>query len=190
MTSPQSPPALPVRDWGDERTRSIHWHDPLRTAALGGTLSGLALLEAIRDGMLPPPPMAAVFGFRILSLEPGRVVFCCEPDESTYNPIGTVHGGLACTLADTVTGCAVQSVLEPGSSYTTIDIAVSFLRPVTLASGMLRATGVVTRSGRRVAFATAEVQDADGRLVATATSSLLINSPLGRAQEEEPVSRP
>jgi uncharacterized protein (TIGR00369 family) len=107
----------------------------------------------------------------------GLAVFECTPDESVYNPIGLVHGGLACTLADSAAGCAVHTTLEPGARYTSIDITVNYLRPVTLASGTLVATGRVTKPGRRVALATAEVTDDAGRLVATATSNCLILSP-------------
>ena len=128
-------------------------------------MSGLEFVRAIRDARVAPPPMASVFGFVITDVEVGRVVFDCTPDESAYNPIGVVHGGLVCTLADSVVGCAVQ---------TTLDLNVSYLRPVTVDSGRLRAVGRVTKPGRRVAFASAEVFDANDKVVATATSTLLI----------------
>ena len=118
--------------------------------------------------------MAAVLGFTIDEVEPGRVVFSCAPDASTYNPTGVVHGGLVCTLADSATACAVHSTLDAGVAYTSIDLAVSYLRPVTTDSGVLRAEGVVTKPGRRVAFARAEIVDGAGRTVATATSSCLV----------------
>ena len=121
--------------------------------------------------------MATVFGFRIAELSEGRIVFECEPDESSYNPLGVVHGGLVCTLADTVCGCAVHTALPPGVSYTSIDLVVSYLRPVTVASGTLRATGTARKVGRRVAFADAVIVDGAGREVATATSSLLVLAP-------------
>jgi uncharacterized protein (TIGR00369 family) len=108
------------------------------------------------------------------AIEVGRVVFECEPDESAYNPIGVVHGGLVCTLADTVAACAVHSTLDVGVAYTSIDLNVSYLRPVTTSSGVLRATGFVTKPGRRVAFSRAEIVDGAGKLVATATSSCLV----------------
>ena len=82
-----------------------------------------------------------------------------------------------CTLADSVAGCAVQTTLAPGAGYTSIDIAVNYLRPVTLASGTLVATGRVIKPGRRVALASAEITDTAGRLVATATSNCLILPP-------------
>jgi uncharacterized protein (TIGR00369 family) len=137
-------------------------------------MSGLAFIRAIRDARVAPPPIASVFDFAITDVEVGRVVFECTPDESVYNPIGVVHGGLVCTLADSVVGCAVHTTLEAGVAYTSIDLNVSYLRPVTVDSGRLRAIGRVTKPGRRVAFASAEIFDASDKPVATATSTLLI----------------
>ena len=135
---------------------------------------GIDFLEAIRTGVLPPPPIGSLLGFTMEELEIGRVVFSCTPDESLYNPIGMVHGGLVCTLAEIVDGCAVHTTLEAGFTYTSIDLSVSYLRPVTSASGALRATGRVTKPGRRVAFAEAEIVDGLGKVVATATGSCLV----------------
>ncbi len=152
----------------------MQWHDPAIAAAAAPGLNGLDFLRAIRDGVLPPPPVAALLGMRMCEVEVGHVVFECEPDESAYNPIGVVHGGLVCTLADTVAACAVHTTLDRGVAYTSIDLTVSYLRPVTVGSGVLRATGVVTKPGRRVAFSRAEIVDGAGKLVATATSSCLV----------------
>jgi uncharacterized protein (TIGR00369 family) len=107
-------------------------------------------------------------------VERGLVVFECKPDESVYNPIGVVHGGLVCTLTDSALGCAVHTTLAAGVAYTSVDITVNYLRPVTLDSGTLVATGRVVKPGRRVAAASAEVLDGSGRLVATATSNCLV----------------
>ena len=137
-------------------------------------MSGLEFMRAIQDGRVAPPPMASVFGFEITNVEVGQVTFECAPDESAYNPIGVVHGGLVCTLADSVVGCAVQTTLGPGATFTSIDLNVSYLRPVTLDSRILRAVGTVTKAGKRVAYAAAEIRDGRDKLVATATSSLLI----------------
>jgi uncharacterized protein (TIGR00369 family) len=112
--------------------------------------------------------------FSIEEVDDGRVVFGCVPDHSHYNPIGMVHGGLVCTLADTVLGCSVHSLLEAGVAYTSIDLNVSYLRPVYADGSKLRAIGKVTRMGRRVAFATAEILDANDKIVATASGSVLI----------------
>ena len=161
-------------EWGEPRSRTITWYDPLATAAAATTMGGLEFLRALAEGSLPPVPIATLFQMRPVEIDRGRVVFECEPDQSAYNPIGVVHGGLVCTLADTVAGCAVHSTLERGRGYTSIDINVSYLRPVTSQSGVLRATGRVAKPGRRVAFATAEIVDGVGRPVATATSNCLV----------------
>lgn len=123
---------------------------------------------------MPPPPIASLLGFAVCELEVGRVVFECTPDQSHYNPIGMVHGDLVCTLADTVIGCAVHTTLDQGFTYTSIDLSVSYLRPVTGSSGVLRATGRVTKPGRRVAFAAADIVDGTDKVVATATGSCLV----------------
>lgn len=167
--------ATQARDeWGEPRHKTITWYDPRRTAAAAASLSGLAHLRAIRDGVLAPPPMASHFDFRIVEVELGDITFVCTPDESAYNPIGLVHGGLVCTLLDSVIGCAVQSTLPVGSGYTSIELKVNYLRPVTGDTGELRARGHVTKPGRRVAFADGSVHDAGGKLVATASGSCLV----------------
>ena len=160
--------------WGASRSRTVTWHDPRITAAGARQRTGLETMEAIRDGVLPPPPIAMLMQFGIGSLKEGRVEFTCSVDESVYNPIGVVHGGLVCTLLDTVAGCAVHTTLPAGFGYTSIELKVNYLRPVHETSGPLTAIGTVTKPGRRVAFAEGEVLDAAGKLVANATSSLLV----------------
>jgi uncharacterized protein (TIGR00369 family) len=161
-------------DWGPPRTKVVQWHDPMITASAGAGLSGLEFLRAIRDGSLPAPPIAVLMGFRPIEVAEGLVVFEGTPDESVYNPIGMVHGGYVCTLADTVAACAVHTTLPAGVAYTSIDLNVSYTRRITTESGTLRAVGAVVKPGRRVAFCRAEILDQAGKVVATATSSCLI----------------
>jgi uncharacterized protein (TIGR00369 family) len=161
-------------EWGEPRSRTVTWHDPLITAAGAMQRSGLETMEAIRDGLLPPPPIALLVQMDIGALAEGRVEFTCDVDESVYNPIGVVHGGLVCTLLDTVAGCAVHTTLPAGFGYTSIELKVNYLRAVHASSGPLTAIGTVVKPGRRVAFAEGEVLDSSGRTVATATSSLLV----------------
>jgi uncharacterized protein (TIGR00369 family) len=156
------------------RSRTVTWDDPMITAAGALARSGLETMQAIRDGVLPPPPMARLMQFDIRELAEGRVVFGCTLDESVYNPIGVVHGGLVCTLLDTVAGCAVHTTLPQGLGYTSIELKVNYLRAVQVDSGPLTAVGTVVKPGRRVAFAEGQVLDVEGRLVATASSSLLV----------------
>lgn len=161
-------------EWGEPRRRDVVWYDPLVTAARGLELSGIEFLRAIKDGELAPPPIASLLGFRIDEVGEGEVWFSVDPDESLYNPIGMVHGGVAGTLLDTVTGCAAQTTLPAGTAYSTIELKVSYLRPIRAGSGPLVAHGWVTKPGRRVAFAEGDIRDADGKVVATGSSSLLV----------------
>ena len=160
--------------WGPQRSRSVTWHEPGPSTAKGLTMAGLDYLRAIAGGELPQPPIAGLLLFDMVSADPGRVVFTCEPDESAYNPIGAIHGGLVCTLLDSVTGCAVHSTLPQGKGYTSVEIKVNYLKAVRLKSGVLTATGTVVKAGSRVGFAEGVVTDAAGAVVATATSTLLV----------------
>jgi uncharacterized protein (TIGR00369 family) len=157
-----------------ERTRTIHWEDPLATAARGREMSGLEFLEAIRTGRIPPPPIAALLGFSIVEVSDGRATFAVVPDESHYNPIGVVHGGVAAALLDTAMGCAVQSKLPRGRAYTTLDVHVRYLRPLTSKTGRVLCTGVAVHAGGRVATAEGRVVDEAGKLYATGTTSCLL----------------
>jgi uncharacterized protein (TIGR00369 family) len=161
-------------DWGPERSRTVTWHEPGTSTTKGMTMAGVEYLRAIASGELPQPPIAGLMRFEMVSADPGRVVFTCEPDESAYNPIGAVHGGLVCTLLDSVTGCAIHSTLPQGKGYTSVEIKVNYLKAVRLSSGVLTATGTVVKSGSRVGFAEGVVTDAGGAVVATATSTLLV----------------
>jgi uncharacterized protein (TIGR00369 family) len=165
--------------WGEERSRTVTWSDPAPALGIARAMSGLEYLEGMRDGVYPPPPTAQLLGMGMQSVERGEVVFTVDPHESQYNPLGVVHGGVVCTVLDTVVGCAVHTTLEAGWFYTSIDLAVSYLRPFTLASGPLTVTGRLVKPGRRVAFAEGVARDATGREIATATSSLLVMPPEG-----------
>lgn len=163
--------------WGAPRSKNITWFDPMRTAASLAELTGRQALQAVADGTVAPPPIASHFGFEISRVGDGEVEFSCTPDESAYNPIGLVHGGLVCTLLDTVIGCAVHSTLPARVGYTSIELKVNYLRPVHGHTGILTARGWVTKPGRRVAFAEGEVRDAAGKVVATGTGSCLVMPP-------------
>jgi uncharacterized protein (TIGR00369 family) len=161
-------------EWGPERSKTVTWHSPGPSTAKGLAMSGIDYLRAMVDGELPQAPIAGLLQFDLVEVEPGRAVGTCVPDESAYNPIGAIHGGLICTLLDSVTGCAVHSTLPQGKGYTSIEIKVNYLKAVRLNSGPLTATGTVVKSGSRVGFSEGVVTDASGAVVATATSTLLI----------------
>lgn len=137
-------------------------------------MSGLEFLSRIRDGHLPPPPIARLLGFDLVEVEHGRAVFEGTPTLDHYNPIGSVHGGYAATLLDSCMGCAVQSTLPQGTGYTTLELKVSLVRGISAATGKVRAEGTVLTSGRRVGYAEGRLVDAGGKLLAHGTSTCLI----------------
>ncbi|MGQ0590216.1 MAG: PaaI family thioesterase [Sphingosinicella sp.] len=134
---------------------------------------GLEQLRGMLAGGLKAP-IGRTLGFDLVEVERGRVVFQGAPDRSVYNPLGAVHGGYAATLLDSACGIAVHSELGPNRRHTTLELKVSYLRGLSENSGTVRATGRAISVGRRVAFAEATLHDGEGRLCATATSTLLV----------------
>jgi uncharacterized protein (TIGR00369 family) len=138
-------------------------------------LSGLEQLRAAFDGTFKG--IGKTLNFRLATLEEGRVVFEGRPDQSVYNPIGTVHGGYAATLLDSAMACAVHSTLKPGQSYTTLELKVAYHRAMTEDSAPVRAEGKIISVGRRAAFAEGRLLDAQGRLCASGTTTCLVVTP-------------
>jgi uncharacterized protein (TIGR00369 family) len=128
-----------------------------------------ALLSAGRQ-----PPFGEKLGISLIEADHGHAVFEANPDGSAYNPMGTVHGGYIATMLDSACGIAAHTGLKPGQAYTTLELKTSFLRPLTDRSGAVRAVGKLISMGGRAAFAEAALYDGDGRLCATATSTLLV----------------
>jgi uncharacterized protein (TIGR00369 family) len=143
-------------------------------------MTGLEMLRAMAAGEVPAAPIAELLGFAPVEVEEGRVVFAAVPAEKHYNPLGTVHGGLAATLLDSAMGCAVHSTLPAGVGYTTLELKVNFTRHITSETGRILCEGTVVHRGGRVATADGRVYaEADGRLLAHATTTCLILSPNG-----------
>ncbi len=138
-------------------------------------LSGLEQLRALMASARRPG-IGQALQFTLAEVSEGRVVFEGVPGEHAYNPIGTVHGGYAATLLDSACGCAVHSSLAAGQGYTTLELKVAYHKAMTSKTGMVRAIGTVLSLGRRAAFAEARLEDASGRLLASATSTLLVIS--------------
>jgi uncharacterized protein (TIGR00369 family) len=157
-----------------QRVRTYSWDDPGISAAAMAHRSGLEILRAMGTGEIPPPPMMHTLGMAGIEVDGGKVVFRLEPQEFHYNPLGTMHGGVLATLLDSAAGCAVHTTLPAGTAYTSLDLTVKYLRPVTVRSGTLRCEGTVLSRGSRTALAQAQVFDERDRLVAHATSSCLI----------------
>jgi uncharacterized protein (TIGR00369 family) len=157
-----------------QRVRTYTWDDPGISAAAVADRSGQEFLKAMDAGELPPPPVMHTLGMTGVEVDGDCVVFHLEPQEFHYNPIGSMHGGVLATLLDSAAGCAVHATLPAGMAYTSLDLTVKYLRPVTIHSGTLRCEGTVLSRGSRTALAQAQVFDKQGRLVAHATSSCLI----------------
>jgi uncharacterized protein (TIGR00369 family) len=174
-TEPADPTQSTARP---DRERSYTWSDPSVTAAAVATNSGLEILQGILDGRFPPPPIMDTLQIHAVEVEAGRIVFELTPQEWHYNPIGSVHGGVISTLVDSALGCAVHSRLPAGVGYTSLEIKVNFVRPVTLAVGTVRCEGTVLSLGRRAATAEARVTSASGKLLAHATTTCML-FPLG-----------
>lgn len=134
---------------------------------------GLQQLSAMLTGDLKAP-IGDKLGFHLVEIERGRAVFEATPDPSVYNPFGAVHGGYAATVLDSACGIAVHSQLGPNRGHTTLELKVSYVKGLNAQSGKIRAVGRTLSVGRRVAFAEATLHDQDGRLCATATSTLLV----------------
>ena len=138
-------------------------------------MTGFEQLTAIGEGRFPGAPIADTLGFTGMEVpEVGTAIFELVPEHRHYNPIGSVHGGVYATLLDSACGCAVHSTLAVGEGYTSLDLSVKFLKPVTVDSGRLRAVGTVLQRGRRTALAEAKLYDGSDKLVAYATSSCMI----------------
>jgi uncharacterized protein (TIGR00369 family) len=156
---------------------SLVEHPADKLTRLARHYDGTGFLTAIKSGELPAPPIADVFGFEIRDIGDGEVTFAYTPDIEHYNGIGLVHGGVAATLLDTAMGCAVQTLLPKGTTVSTLDINVRYVRPITVRTGRVFATGTTIHRGRRTATAEGRIVEATtGRVLATATTTLLIQS--------------
>jgi uncharacterized protein (TIGR00369 family) len=136
-------------------------------------LTGRERLEALMESARRPG-IVETLDLHLVEVDDGRVVFEGAPSRKVYNPIGSVHGGYAATLLDSACGCAVQSKLTGAQGYTTLELKVAYHRAMTEQTGPVRAEGKAVTVGRRAAFAEATLKDLDGRLYASATSTLLV----------------
>lgn len=137
-------------------------------------MSGLDFMRAIKEGRIPPAPIAKTLDYTLLEVEEGRVVFAGKAKLEAYNPIGSVHGGWFGTLLDSCMACAVQTKLPAGRGYTTLEYKINILRAATVDSGLIRAEGTAIHVGRRTATAEGRMIGEDGKLYATGTTTCLV----------------
>ena len=137
-------------------------------------VSGLEFLKGLRNQVYPTPPFAETTEIWIAEVESGHIVFEASPSARFYNPLGTVHGGWISTLLDSAMGCAVHSMMKAGQTYTTIDMTVNFVHPVSEATGKLKCEGTVVHIGGRIATAQGRVWDDAGTLIAHGSETCMV----------------
>ena len=136
--------------------------------------SGLEILAAMIAGVLPAPAICKPLNFRLVEVREGFALFEGETGPELLNPMGGVHGGWALTLIDSATGCACMSTLAAGVSYTTVETKANFVRPILADTGRVQCSAQVIHRGRQIVTTESRVTDADGRLLAHGTSTLMV----------------
>ena len=142
--------------------------------ALRSTISGREFFDRMLRGEIPPPPMIAVLGFRLVEVGDGRVVFAGSVSESLYNGLGVAHGGYAATMLDSAMSCAIATVLPAARVFTTIELKVNFTRPLRSETGEVRCEGTVIHAGARMATSEGRIVDASGKLYAHGTTTCML----------------
>ena len=164
------------------RQRIVDWQAPGPVAKAAAGMSGLETVRAIRDGILPPPPMARLIGFEMRVADPGRIVMELDPDESLENTIGLLHGATAAALLDTAMGCAISTMLPVGQASVTLDFKLTYLRPLSIKSGTISAEGKVVKLGRQTSYVEGFVRDGAGNLAVHATATFSMIGDSGKAK--------
>ena len=136
--------------------------------------TGIEFLRRIASGEVAQPPIAKTLGFVLAEVAPGFALFTMTPQFRHYNPIGSVHGGVAATLLDSCMSCAIQTQLEQGRGYITLELKVNMVRPITENTGPIRAEGRALHVGRRAGTSEGKILDANGTLLAHGTTTCLI----------------
>ncbi len=134
-----------------------------------------ALIESFKSGKFPQPPVAKLVDFRIVELDEGTARMEMDADERHWNPMGTLHGGVICDIADAAMGMAFATTLDAGQSFTTIELKMNFLRPVI--KSHLVANGKVISRGRTIGLVECEITNEAGKLVAKAASTCMVLKP-------------
>ncbi|MDR3513797.1 MAG: PaaI family thioesterase [Caulobacteraceae bacterium] len=162
------------------RSRTVAWEAPEVAHAAAAGLSGLAIMRGLRDGTIPAPPIARLIGFEVIKAEPGEIVMQLNPHEGLENPMGLLHGGAAATVLDTAMGAAAHTLAPGGQAVVTLDLTITYLRPLNARSGPIRVTGRVINMGGRTAYVEGDARDGEGKLVAHAVGNFSLIGPRPR----------
>ena len=140
-------------------------------------LSGLEFFQKMIAGEMPPPPLVALLGLKLVEAEAGRVTFIGVAREEFYNGMGVAHGGFAATMLDSALGCAINTMMPAGRVFTTIDLQIHYTRPLRREAGELRCTATVVHVGSRTATSEGRIVDANGKVYAHGTTTCILVEP-------------
>jgi uncharacterized protein (TIGR00369 family) len=140
-------------------------------------LPGLDFFKRMVAGELPPPPLVALLGLKLVEAEAGRVTFIGTAREEFYNGMGVAHGGFAATMLDSALGCAINTMMPAGRVFTTIDLQIHYTRPLRREAGELRCTAAVVHVGSRTATSEGRIVDANGKVYAHGTTTCILVEP-------------
>src|ERR1700674_5660511 len=155
-------------------TRTINEEAFSEKAETRRIMSGIEYMRKIMTGELPPSGMVQLLGLKLVEVSEGRAVFTVQPDESHYNGLGIAHGGLAATLLDSALGCAINAMMPAGKVFTTLEMKINYVRPITRERGELRCEAIMIHMGGRVATAEGRITDEDGKLYAHGTVTCML----------------
>lgn len=137
-------------------------------------LTGLEYMRQVMTGEVPPSGMGQLMNFNLVEVSEGHAVFTIQPDERHYNGLGIAHGGLAATLLDSATGCAINTMMPAGKIFTTLEMKINYVRPMTREIGEVRCEANVIHVGGRTATAEGRIVDRNGKLYAHGTATCML----------------
>src|SRR5882762_1235605 len=158
-------------------TRTINEEASSEKAEARRMMSGIEYMRKIMTGELPPSGMAQLLNLKLVEVSEGRAVFTVQPDESHYNGLGIAHGGLAATLLDSALGCAINAMMPAGRVFTTLEMKINYVRPITRDRGEVRCEANVIHVGGRTATAEGRIMDGAGKLYAHGTATCMLFRP-------------
>lgn len=137
-------------------------------------LTGLEYMRRVMTGEVSSSGMRQLMNFQLVEVSEGRAVFTVQPDERHYNGLGIAHGGLAATLLDSATGCAINTMMPAGKVFTTLEMKINYVRPMTRETGEVRCEANVIHAGGRIATAEGRIVDSNGKLYAHGTATCML----------------
>ena len=158
-------------------SHAIDQKTPVDRTEARRTMSGIEYMRKMMNGEVPPSGMVQLLGLKLVEVSEGRAVFTVQPDESHYNGLGIAHGGLAATLLDSALGCAINATMPPGKIFTTLEMKINYVRPITRERGELRCEANMIHAGGRVATAEGRIVDREGKIYAHGTATCMLFRP-------------